>query len=321
MVLSRVALVLALVGVAAAARAERPITRDALSRLDEILELRREDGLLDARDLVPVILVCARPRYEASQGWFEAQAARSLIKAFGAESVRVCEACMQPRAEALGGRLEYASGPASLEEIVRLDDRYRGQSARAKVAVWIDETQSGVAIRMTDLRTAQLRFAQNVDPLLREYEGTERSFRLSQELERRARGDTLTHALVDLGLFPGQHFDMEWDDQWGETNANLTGVVLSFWDPLFGIGVGYHRAIAWRHVLVGAQVILSVPTVIAQAQTDSDIEIIDPFLTGVGVVRFPFGNSNYAGLLTVSTNGEVAVGISLLNTSLIPVLP
>jgi hypothetical protein len=35
----------------------------------------------------------------------------------------------------------------------------------------------------------------------------------------------------------------------------------------------------------------------------------------------PFGASNYAVLLSVSTNGQVGVGLSFLNTSLIPVLP
>jgi len=45
------------------------------------------------------------------------------------------------------------------------------------------------------------------------------------------------------------------------------------------------------------------------------------WLTGVAVVRVPFGRSNYGALLSASTNGQVGLGISLLNISLLPVIP
>ena len=38
-------------------------------------------------------------------------------------------------------------------------------------------------------------------------------------------------------------------------------------------------------------------------------------------MRIPFGRSNYGALLTASTNGQVGFGISLMNISLLPVLP
>ena len=305
----------------ATAAAERGLTRDALDRLDEILEMRQEDGLLDARDVLPTLLVSAEARYEASRGWFGVRALGALTKVLGPGSVRLCEACMRPRTHAQEGRLEQSSGPISLDEIIALDDRFRGETARARTATWIDETASGVSIRVVDLRSARVVFAQNVDPDLREYRGSARTFRLTAELERRTRGESVTHALFNLALFPGQHADLEWADQWGETNANLSGVVLSFFDPVFGIGAGYHRALEWQNLLIGGQIILSIPTIVAQAQTDSDAELLDPAFTGVFMARFPFGNSNYAALLTASTNGQIGLGISLLNTSLIPVLP
>ena len=229
---------------------------------------------------------------------------------------------MRPRTFVEDGRLEQASGPASLDEVIRLDDRYRGEAVRARCGVWLDETASGVALRIVDLRSGRVVFAQNVDPDLQEYRGSARSHLLSAELERRTRGESLTHALFDLAVYPGQHISLEWADQWGENNTNLAGVVLAAYDPVFGIGASYHRALEWLNVLVGGQVILSIPTAVAQSQADGeDIELLDPLLTGVFLLRVPFGNSNYAGLLSVSTNGEVGLGLSFLNTTLIPVLP
>ncbi|MEC7231680.1 MAG: hypothetical protein VXW31_01945, partial [Planctomycetota bacterium] len=119
----------------------------------------------------------------------------------------------------------------------------------------------------------------------------------------------------------GLHIDLEWADQWGERNQEFGGLVFSFYDPIFGLGLSYHRALSFENILLGAQLIVSVPTALIQAQTDGAAEGIDPLATLVGVLRFPFGRSNYGGLLTVSTNGEVALGLSLLNTSIIPVIP
>ena len=309
--------------VAGPALAERVTTRDALDRLEEILEMRQEDGLLDTREVVPTILVSATPKYEESKGWYTARALTALTRAFGRGSIRACEACLGPRTTVREGRLEQTSGPVRLDEIILLDDRYRGDSARARTATWIDESARGVSIRIVDLRSARVVFAQNVDPDLREHRRTARTFRLSAELERRTRGDSLTHAFFDAVFYPGQHLSLEWVEQWGATNANLSGMVLALYDPVLGVGAAYHRALEWHSVTLGVAAILSIPTAVAQSQTDSseDSELIDPLVTAVFVMRYPFGDSNYAGLLTASTNGEVGFGFSLLNTSLIPVLP
>jgi len=305
----------------ATVHADRLVTRDALDRLEELLELRVDDGVLRPDELVPMVLVSAQPRYEESLASFPVQALALLTRVFGRSGVRVCEACTQVRTQVAGGRLEQSSGPVSLTDVAQLDERFRGDAAPARTATWIEETSSGVAMRIVDLRSAGVVFAQNVDPELREHRGSARNFRLAAELERRARGESLAHVFTDVALFPGQHVSLTWNDQWGATNSNLSGVVLSAYDPVLGIGASYDRVLPWWHVLVGAQVILSIPTAVAQGMTDSDEEIIDPIVTGVVKLRVPFGRSNFAGLLSVSTNGQVGLGVTLLNTSLIPVLP
>lgn len=294
-------------------------TREALDRLSEVLELRMEDGALAQRDLVPAILVHAEPRYEASADWLAVSSIEVLSRALGPGNLRVCEACMSPRAFVGDKSFVYQTGPISIEEIVRLDDQARGESQPAKAAIWIDEHRGGIAVRIVDLATSRVLFAQNIDPMLVESANTERMYTLTEELERRARGDSLTQAFVDLAVYPRQHISLDWTDQWGKTNANLSGVTVSVLDPIIGIGASHYRRTPLINTLVGAKLIVSIPTALVRIVGETDV--IDPLLTGVGIVRVPFGRSNYGAVGSISTNGVVGIGISLMNISFIPVLP
>ena len=72
---------------------------------------------------------------------------------------------------------------------------------------------------------------------------------------------------------------------------------------------------------------MSFPTATAEFATsladdeEDPPELIDPLLNLVAVYRMPIGRSNYGITVTASTNGRVTVGLSLLNTSFLPVLP
>lgn len=321
MLLRPAPLLIALCALAATARAEPDATREAMERLEETLALRQEDGRLERVAVLPTILVAAVPRYAGSEGWFETRAIGVLVRAFGADGVRLCEACMAVRTRVEGNRLEQSSGAVGLDEVVALDERYRGQAERARTATWITETQRGVAVRIVDLRTSGVVFAATLDPDLAAQRATARTHTLTAELERRARGESLTHAIVDLALYPGQHISFEWADQWGDTNHNLSGFVLSVLDPVLGVGASYHRVLPWLDMSIGAQLLLSIPTTVAEGFTDEDVDIIDPAVTVAGMLRIPIGRSNFAALLSISTNGAVGLGVSLLNTSLIPILP
>jgi hypothetical protein len=305
---------------AGSANAGPDATPDALDRLEEVLELRVDDGRLKIEDVVPAILVSAQPRYEANQEWFSTGAIEVLQRTLGTGSLRLCEACMAPRAYIEDGQLVYQTGPVGLDEVVRLDDRSRGESQPARTAIWLNEYRGGVTIRIIDLNTGGVVLAQNVDPNLVEVKNTQRTYSLAAELERRARGDSLTQAFVDVAIYPGQHLSMDWTDQWGKTNANMSGLTISLFDPIAGIGACHYRRIEVGNVLVGAKGIVSLPTALVRAVGDNGFDAIDPLLTGVGVIRVPFGRSNYGAIGTISTNGEVGIGISLMNISLLPVL-
>ncbi len=302
------------------ALAQSPTSRDSMDRLAEVLELRVEEGRLRPEDVMPAILVSAQPRTEEARGWYATRVIEVLQGAFGADGLRVCEACMAPRATVDGGRMVYQAGPVGIDEVVRLDDVSRGGAEPARTAIWLDEHAGGVSIRIVDTRTARVIFAQNIDPYLVEHKNTRRMYTLAAEQERRARGDGLTQAFVDVAFFPGQHISLDWTDQWGKRNKQFSGVTFSIFDPIVGIGAVHYYCIGFLDTLVGAQVVLSLPTTIVRGLGQQG-ELLDPLLTGVAVVRVPFGRSNFGALLTASTNGQIGLGISLMNISLLPFVP
>lgn len=303
------------------AQADPQATRDAFDRLEEVLELRIDDGQIPKEDVLPVLIVEARPRYEASTSWFATRGIEVLERAFGRGALRLCEACMVPRTRVVDGALVYQNGPMGLAEIIQLDEELRGVGQPARTAVWLEEHPRGVSMRMIDLRNGHIVFAQNIDPDMLENARSERAYQLAAELERRAEGNSLTQGFFDVGVYPGQHVSLDWADQFGERNRHIAGVTLSLFDPFVGLGANYAYATPLLNSLVGAKVIVSVPTALARAIGGNDIDIVDPIVTGVATLRVPLGRTNYGLLMTASTNGRICFGFSLLNFSTVPILP
>jgi hypothetical protein len=302
--------------------AQRDTTSEALSRMEETLTLRSEADGLWLKAMTPAIVVSAAPAFEETKAWYPTAALQSLARVFGASSLRACEACMAPRLFAERGRLEEVTNSLGAAEIIRLDESGRGTAAPAKVAIWLDETVEGVSLRIIELRNSRIVLAENFDPGLTENARTRTNVAMARELERRARGDSITHALFDVTIYPGQHISMDWVEQWGDTNANLSGVSLSLYDPVLGVGGAYYRVVpSALNISVGGKILMSVPTALVSGIAHQRTEVIDPLLTGVFVVRLPIGRSNYGMNFTASTNGNVGFGFSLLNTSLLPFLP
>lgn len=320
--LLRSAIAASVLALPASALAERMTTREALDRLEETLTIRVQDNAFDTDAMVPAIIVSVRPAFEETTTWYPTAATASLLRVFGSAAMRLCEACMAPRTFVEEGRLEQSSSEVSVPEIIRLDEGLRGSAAPARTAIWLDETAQGVSLRIIDLRNGRILVAENVDPSLSEMARTKEMLSLSRELDRRARGDSITQAFFDAILYPKQHVSMDWTDQWGDTNANLSGVSLSFFDPVVGVGGVYYRIVPEAaNIAVGGKILLSVPTALVRGVSGEDIDVIDNLLTAVFVMRIPFGRSNYSLSFSLSTNGRLGVGFSLLNMSLLPVLP
>ncbi len=305
------------------ARAQSERAQEALLRFEETMAIRVESGTFDPKSLQPLIVVSIKPYYESSRASFPGAALTSLNEVFYGGAMRLCEACEVPRTYVEDGYLELSTGSIDLPEIIRLDNAMRGTTPPAKTAVWIDETPAGIAYRFVDLSSGRVVLAANVDPDLHEEARVAKSFTLSKELRRRARGESITHAFVDVTMYPGQHMSLDWTDQWGDTNTNLSGVCMSLYGPVLGLGAVYYRVLPEAlNLAVGGKVIMSVPTALVRGITGEDVDIIDPLLTGVFLLRIPFGHdSNYAGHVAITSTGTFGVGISLLNTSLLPFLP
>lgn len=306
------------------AMAQREATRGALSRLEEALPRRLNDGVLALKDLTPALVVSTQPAFEQTRAWYPAAAITALARVFGPGALRACEACMAQRLTVEDGRLEQVATSLSLQDLARLDELTRGNSARAVSAIWLDETLEGVAVRIVDLRNGRIVLAENIDQNLSSTIESRKTTTLAQELERRARGDALSHVFVDLGLLPQQHVSLDWLEQWGPDNANLSGFSLSIVDPFAGLGVSYFRVIpiAWN-LMVGAKFLLSVPIAVVNSFSPDNPQAFlgDSLFTGVAMLRLPLFKTNYALVASVSTNGRVAIGISLLNFSILPFLP
>jgi hypothetical protein len=320
LLLKRLALLAALLPTVALA--QRDTSRDALARVEETLTLRLEQGGISLKDVTPAIVVSVSPAFEESKAWYPTAALQTLVRVFGAASLRSCEACMASRLFVEEGRLEQFTTTLGADEIIRLDENARGKAPPARVAIWLDETPEGASLRIIDLHNSRIVLVQNFDPGLTELARTRRNFTLTEELERRARGDSLTHTFLDVTVYPGQHISLDFTEQWGDTNANLAGLSVSAFDPVIGVGGAYYRVIPNAlNLMVGAKVLMSVPTAIASGISGESVELLDPVLTGVFVVRMPIASSNYGVTLTASTNGRVGLGISLMNITALPFLP
>lgn len=322
MVLSRVTTTIVAFGallLSTAAQAQRAETSEALERLRDVLEPVVQDGILTG--VSPIIVVSARPAFETTRSWFPTAAVVALGDAVGRANLRACEACMNPRATMREGAFVYASGTLSLAEIVAIDADMRGVAAPAMAAAWVDETDGGVSVRIISLSTGRILFAENLDGQLQARQRTARTFRFTDDQERRLRGESLTHVAIDIGLLPGQHVSMDILDQFGDRNLDLAGVSLSAVDPFLGVGGAYYRVIPEAfNLTIGVQALVAVPTAASNA-LGLEGELIDPLLTGVLVARWPIPHSGFGVLATASTNGTLTIGVSLLNISLLPVLP
>lgn len=311
--------------VALPALAQREATRGALSRLEESLPRRLNDGVLALKDVSPALVVSTLPAFEQTRAWFPAAAVTSLARVFGPGSLRACEACMAQRLLVEDGRLEQVASSLSLQDLTRLDELTRGGSAPAVSAIWLDETAEGVAVRIVDLRTGRILIAENVDAGLAQQAASRERVTQAEEYERRSRGDALAHLFVDIGILPQQHVSLDWLEQWGPDNCNLSGFTASLFDPLLGLGASYFRVIPPAfNLMVGAKLVVSLPIALISAISPDGVPPAftgDNLFTGVFMVRVPLFKTNYGVVASVSTNGRVAIGISLLNFSFLPFLP
>jgi len=325
-----VALAVALFG-ARPAFAQRATTDGALARAREALQQAQRDGAVPVD--VFVLLVSARPAFADTRASYPAAAAAVVVDVFGARQVRACDACMNPRLVEGPRGLRYDTGELTLTDVLALDAAARGSAPGARLGIWLDETPAGVALRVVDLGTGGLLLARHLEPGLSTLQRSARHVTVTEDIQRRLRGDSLTHVHWNLGLYPGQHVGLELLDQFGPERRELAGLSLTLLNPLAGVGGAYHHVFpeAWN-VAIGAKVIVGIPGLVIETindQTGSDADFtafIGGPVTAMATAQLPIFDTNYAvfafaGLHLPRFSPTVGVGVSLLNVHVLPILP
>ena len=168
-------------------------------------------------------------------------------------------ACRFPRTYAEPGRLEQRTGPVGVAELRSLDHNLRGNGAAAKSGIWLEETARGISVKVVQLASGRILLAENIDPQRGERAISAQRVERLRELERRNRGEGITHAFVDIGLYPGQHISGDWVEQWGQNNRQLSGLSVSLFDPVLGIGAAHYWVLPFGESVVGAKLLMSFP--------------------------------------------------------------
>lgn len=309
--------------------AERQTTADAFLRFEEIVREQVESKSTGGGEYLPAILVKASPAFEESRNSFVVRSVRSLQTGLGDSGIRFCEGCGATYSKVRENGLELISPDSmTLADVADFDNAMRGTAPPAQTGWWFSETPEGISVRGVSLVTGKIVFAQNVSPSLASQARSQRNYTATRDLLRRQRGESLTHTLFDLGVYPGQHFSVDWLEQWGQFNQRFFGVSISVFDPVLGLGASYAEAFpGLMNSLLGGKLLMSVPTALIKSLTrnlgGTSPNGIDPLLTLVGIARapVPFLNGDYALNIFFSTNGRFGLGVSTLNSSLLPVMP
>ncbi len=305
-------------------------TRDSLFRAEEVLSALWDDGVFDENNLSPMIVVGVFPYSEDTRRELSARGYSVLRRSFRDVTLRICQACMSARVFQKQGRLDYSIGLPPPEDVKRLDEQMRGVSPPARSMVTLTESARGVALEIVSLVNGRVLYAEHFTPELERERRSRQSFSRAAELQRRSRGESLTHSFVDYGLLGynvagglvGVHLALDWMEQWGPNNEFLTGLSISVVGPVLGVGASAGMAFPQLFdALMGAKVHLSVPNLLVSTIAQSDQEIIDPTVTVTGYLRVPYGLDNYGAFLFGSSSGSLGIGISSLNTSILPVVP
>ena len=128
-------------------------------------------------------------------------------------------ACRFPRTYAEPGRLEQRTGPVGVAELRLIDHNLRGNGAAAKSGIWLEETARGISVKVVQLASGRILLAENIDLKEVSAPSLRNGWNAYENLSDAPR-EGITHAFVDIGLYPGQHISGDWVEQWGQNNRS-----------------------------------------------------------------------------------------------------
>lgn len=301
-----------------------PPGAESLQRFREYIDWEYSNGNLNKEDFLPLIVVSVKPAFEESRTSYPASALATVVQLWGQASVRLCEACMVAEVQVAEGKLTQSTDALFFDDIAAHDTRIRGQAAPARAALWLDETEEGVAFRLVDLSTGRVMGAAHITPNLEFATRREATYTKLDDLKRRIRGVSISHAMFDLGMYPQPHLSFDWVEQWGDYNERLSGISFSLFEPVLGLGGSYYHVFPpLLNSMVGGKVFVSLPTALLQSLSPDSEEVFDDTVVVVGCVRVPIsvGEGRYGIFAFISTQGAFGIGVSALNSSFLPIFP
>ena len=295
----------------------------------------RLHGLVEAGNLrqeMPVLVASISTVSPENEEWFVPYAMKSLVAIFGPNNMRVCHDCIKTEVTETTGRLTLRRNDWNIQKLVQMDQQLRQESPAAKSAIYINENQNIVSVRVVSLADSHVIFAANFDPDFKLLERSENIRRHWVELEKRKAGAGHTHVLWDGIMYPNQHLALDILDQFGARGEHLAGISTSMFTPILGLGFAYHYVFqdAWN-VSLGTKVLFAAPNLLLRVLFEEDLELIDPLINTVFVLRVPIPETNIAvsGMIASGFDSfpfptqspTLGVGLTLLNPTFMPVFP
>lgn len=275
--------------------------------------LRYELGKEPTRAWTPILVATPEWFWQESKEDFAPAVMAMLTRVFSdTGSLISCGECRQSRVfVSRDQRTVVNNGELSLTDLASLRGRQGYQDAKTLLVA--RETPGGIEIRVTDLNDGKILFFSNADAT-RGLKDALPPLNLAREMDRRMRGEALSYVFMDFGFLPDGLVQMKWLEQWGDRNQHISGLALSFYNPIFAIGGSYHYMLPWnRRFMVSATAYYSLTSVFDTNSETNDKMILQ------GMLQYAISGS-YGIFISADSQSRISLGLSLLNPVLLPFL-
>jgi hypothetical protein len=275
----------------------------------EFAELRERNAAI-----TPILVATPQYHWEESKNDFAAEMTNSLQRAFPEQGALIpCAECFQNRVYVSNdNRTVVQNGELSLTDLARL--REQPGFAQAKSLFISRETPSGISMKLLSIDDGRILYSGIADATLTLYDAR-RPMGLARELERRKRGEALSYTFFDLGVYPEGLFQFKWLEQWGTRNQHLSGFALGLYNPSGALGITYHYMLPTRRqTTLGLTGYYMMSGLFKDGTSSAGSNIV-----AQGMLHFAISGS-YGLFASLSSEGTISAGISLLNPVLFPFL-
>jgi hypothetical protein len=290
-------------------------TGEDLAVLEDRLryELDETPGLQTS--LLPMLVAPPKHLWSESKSDFSVSVESSLRRIFPEPGqIIYCVECYTNRLSvSKDQKTTVANGEISLAELHTLREN-KNYSAAKSLAV-IEETTSGVMMRIIDVRDGSILFLTVADAT-QDLNDAKPYMGLAKELERRRQGEPLSYVFLNFGVYPHSSAQIEWMEQWGSNNQHLSGLGISILNPNIALGAVYRYMIPKnRRFNVGVALYYPLESVVSTGENSNPVGSTVLQLSVQYAVSTTFGIFS-----AVSTQGNLSVGVNMYNPVLMPFL-